>query len=161
MSTFLDFIKPNTPLQNILQAGLLAGTLDILAAFTNAYWSAGTTPVTVLKFVASGVWGRAAFAGGTSTALWGLLFHFLIALSWAVLFFLFYPAIQKIAPNWIFNGIIYGIIIWTIMNWVILPMTNAPARPFNLTQAIINIFILIICVGLPISGVVARYYINK
>lgn len=39
-------------IKTILLTGLLAGTLDISAALTNAYISNGVTPIRVLQFIA-------------------------------------------------------------------------------------------------------------
>ena len=65
--------------QPIFWGGLIAGTLDICAAFLTAWLRAGVTPVRVLHFVASGLIGAAAFNGGARTAILGLALHFLIA----------------------------------------------------------------------------------
>ncbi|MBK7873553.1 MAG: hypothetical protein IPJ74_24260 [Saprospiraceae bacterium] len=136
---------------HILKAGLVAGVLDILAAFANAYLASGTSPERVLKFIASGMYGRAAFIGGAEMAALGLLFHFLIATFWAALFFLTYPILCRISKNKIINGISYGILIWLVMNLVVLPFTNTPKGEFNLVPAIIGASILILFVGLPLS----------
>lgn len=63
---------------NILIAGLIAGTLDILAAI---YLLAGGNAAGVLKYIAAGAFGQAALAGGTEMIVFGLLFHYIIALS--------------------------------------------------------------------------------
>ncbi len=93
MSTSYQLTPSRSAGSTIVQAGLLAGTLDISAACIHAYLLRGTTPVQVLRYVASGVWGTDAFQGGTGIALQGLLFHFIIAFGWTVLFFLAYPLI--------------------------------------------------------------------
>ena len=54
------------------------------ATITLKFW---VLPMRTLQSVASGVPGRAAFTGGTLTALLGLLFHFLIAFTAATVFF--------------------------------------------------------------------------
>src|ERR1700741_772263 len=58
--TAAEVSKKNSPLKTILFAGLTAGVLDILAAFISAYIVNGVTPDRVLRFVASGVFGREA-----------------------------------------------------------------------------------------------------
>jgi hypothetical protein len=64
----------------ILKAGLIVGTLDILAAFIQYAIKTGKNPTVVLKFIASGVFGKEAFNGGTMMNVYGLIFHFVIAL---------------------------------------------------------------------------------
>lgn len=50
-------------IKTILYAGLLVGSLDITAAFLDFYISTGNGPGGVLRFIASGVFGREAFTG--------------------------------------------------------------------------------------------------
>lgn len=159
MSTSPELTKGQPPVGIILQAGLIAGTLDILAAFTNAYLSSGVSPLAVLRYVASGVFGNTAFSGGMPMAAAGLLIHFLIATAWAALFYLLYPIIRKISTNWIINGLVYGIVVWLIMNLVMLPLSNTPVGPVKFSpQAFIGMGILMLCIGLPISWIVQRSY---
>lgn len=153
--------KPN-PLKTILLTGLVAGTLDILAAFANAYLSNAVSPIRVLQFIASGLLGKNAFEGGLTTAGLGLIIHFIIAFSWTILFFFLYQKIKLLSINPIITGLVYGLIIWLIMNLAVLPMTNINKQPFSLNwQTFIGIGILMLFVGLPISIMVNRYYSNK
>ena len=68
-----------------LIAGVIAGALDIAAAFIHAYLARGTQPEQVLRYIASGVFGKEA-ANGNMMIVWGLLFHFLIAISFTFSF---------------------------------------------------------------------------
>jgi uncharacterized membrane protein YagU involved in acid resistance len=61
--------------QAILWAGLIAGVLDITAAFVN-HGLRGRSPVWVLQSVAGGWLGVDTFKGGLKTALLGLVTHF-------------------------------------------------------------------------------------
>jgi hypothetical protein len=85
------YIKPNImkpfPFGKAVVAGLIVGTLDILAAFIQYYISTQKNPLVVLKFIASGVFGKEAFSGGDVMLFWGLLFHFTIATCFAIFFF--------------------------------------------------------------------------
>ncbi len=147
------------PLRVILQAGLIAGTFDILAAFTHAYLAGGATPERVLRFVASGVFGASAFTGGMWIAVAGLLFHYLIAIGWAAIFYMLYPTIRKASTNWVINGFVYGIIVWTLMNFVLVPLSNTAPHPIKFTQnTFIGLGIIMLCIGLPISWIVQRKY---
>jgi hypothetical protein len=134
----------------ILKAGLLAGLLDILAAFATFYIKTGKNPVIILKFIASGVFGNTAFSGGLEMAGLGLLFHFVIAFLFAAIFVL----VARILPETSVKlpaGILYGLFIWLVMNLIVVPLSGAPKQSFHLPDAILNAAILIICVGLPIS----------
>ncbi len=77
-------------LKTILISGLLVGTLDILSAFVDVYISSGKNSLVVLNYIASAAIGKTAFAGGVGIQLLGLLFHFIIAFLFTVLFFWLY-----------------------------------------------------------------------
>ncbi len=145
----------------IIKAGLIAGTLDILCALVQFYLRTGKNPDAVLKFIASGVFGKAALAGGTEMALLGLLFHFIIAFTWTVIFFKLYPQITRVAKNKFVTGLLYGLFIYAIMTRVVLPLSNTPKIPFNVVQAVIGIVILMFAVGLPISFLISKHYSTK
>src|SRR5262252_5521877 len=96
----------------ILLVGLLVGALDILTAFADYFLATGNGPEGVLKFIASGVFGRAAFKGGANMIISGLLFHFLIAYFFTLLFFLIYPKTKFLQKSKIITAVIYGMFIW-------------------------------------------------
>ena len=71
----------------IAWTALLVGTLDIVAAFVDYWLATGRGPEGVLRYVASGAFGSAAFTGGICMIWYGLLFHYMIAAAWTALFF--------------------------------------------------------------------------
>lgn len=146
----------------IVITGLLAGTLDILAAVIRYTIRTGNSPVRLLEFIASAVFGREeAFSGNTMMGVWGLTFHYLIAFTWTVIFFLAYPRTRLLRGNKFITAIAYGAVIWLIMNLIVLPLSRIPAAPFDLKQVIIGALILMAFVGLPISIMANRYYSGK
>lgn len=144
--------------KTILWVGLLAGSLDILAAFLQAYLVRGTSPVTVLQFIASGAFGKPAFSGGWPMTLAGLLFHYIIAYSFTALFFLIYPFIRGLARHIAIAAIIYGVFIYVVMNLLVLPMTKIPPIAFTWSKAAIATGILIAAIGLPVSFFARQFY---
>ena len=140
----------------ILSAGLLAGILDGLAACVNYYFSTGNHPIRVFQYIASAFFGKEAFAGGWRMASWGILFHMLIATAFATLFFFLLPVFRKLSGNKIVVGIVYGLLVWAIMNLLVVPLTRAPKLPFQIKSVIIGIVILITMVGIPISLIVYK-----
>jgi hypothetical protein len=134
-----------------IRAGLIVGTLDITAACIQYYLKTGKGPAGVLKFVASGIFGKTAFTDGLAMPVLGLLFHFIAAFSFTFFFFWLTnktPALLKII---VLTGIFYGIFIWTVMNMIVLPLSNTPTIPFILMNALIAASILIICIGIPLA----------
>lgn len=144
-------------LSAILWAGLLAGTLDIIAACGLFSIRTGQDPTIVLRFVASGALGTNAMTGGWTTALLGLLLHFIIAFSWTILYFLIFPKLPK--GNWIVYGLVYGIVVWLLMNLIVLPyLSRITPRPLNWEGAITGTIVLMIAIGLPVSYLANKFY---
>jgi hypothetical protein len=142
----------------VLTTGLIAGTLDIVAACLSAYIQRGMTPERLLQYVASGLFGADAFDGGMAMAVVGLVMHFMIAISWTLLFYLLYPRLNFLRKNKILSGIIYGAFVWVMMNRVILPLTAIPSSPFNVKSALIGMVILMLAIGMPNAFRAPGYY---
>lgn len=138
-------------------AWLIAGTLDLSAAAIQTL-IAGRDPLMMLKFIASGVFGTDAFAGGNGFAMAGALFHYVIALIWTVLFFLLYPRWKFLQKNIWLSGVVYGLLVWLVMNRIVLPLSNTPPIPFTIKGALISSAILILAIGIPLSLMARKYY---
>lgn len=145
----------------VLYIGLLVGTFDILAALTNYYISTGKNPIVIFKYISSGVLGTDAFTGGTGIVLMGLLLHYIIAVSFAILFCILYYNIKLLSNHKIFTGITYGIFIWAIMNLIIVPLSSTPKSPFDTSHAVKEMLILIFMIGLPLSFFTGRFIFSK
>lgn len=152
-----------SPFKAILATALAAGTLDIIAAIASVSIKAGDLRVVpVLKYIASGVFGRDAMKGGTEMVLSGLLFHYLIALVFTVIFFLLYPRWPFLQKHTITSGLVYGVVVWVIMNRVVLPLSRIPTGPFKINAwMLLQVGILMCCIGLPISLLIGRYYSKR
>lgn len=143
-------------LRTILIAGLFAGTLDGCAASIQYFLATGGNPVPVFTYIASGVFGQAAYSGGPFMAVWGVLFHYAIATSWASLYVLLYPRIPLLSRNMFISAAFYGLFVWSMMNLVIVPLSRV--RPLHPTYVknLIGICILVVCIGLPIALITDR-----
>ena len=143
----------------IIQAGLITGTLDILSAFIYYYIKSGKTNFLVIfKFIASGIFGKAAGDGGTNMILAGLILHYAIAFAFTIFFFWLYPKVNLMSKNRVVTAIIYGLFVWSVMNLIVVPLSNTAQRPFNIANAVTNMCILIICIGVPLSFIANAYY---
>ncbi|WP_281321915.1 DUF1440 domain-containing protein [Flavobacterium aestivum] len=142
-------------IKTIFLAGLVAGLLDGTAAVVflgKMNYSA------VFKFVASGLFGKSAFAGGNEMIIYGIIIHLLIAMTFAFLYYFSFSKISFFSKNKIIGGLLFGLLVWMIMNLLVLPFTNISHSPIILISAIKNILILMICVGLPISLIMQKQY---
>jgi hypothetical protein len=140
-------------LLSILLASLIAGTLDGLAA---VFILAKGQAAMVFKYIASAVYGKQAFAGGSGMIWTGVALHYLIAAIFTVLFFILYDLMPVIRKRGFLVAVIYGIFVWVVMNLLVLPLTQV-ANTITLEGAIKNILILIICIALPIVLIRHRY----
>jgi hypothetical protein len=138
-------------------AGILVGTLDIVAALILTTMRGGN-PVKLFQFIASGLFGMPAFAGGWRYAVYGLTLHYVIAMAWTLLFFYMGRKFRRIYHHKVLSGILYGMIIWIIMNLVVLPLSATPPIPFNYTAALTGILVLIAAIGLPLAFVSAKHF---
>jgi len=151
-------LQTSQALRAIGWAGLLAGSLDITAAFVEAHLE-GRSPLSLLQGIAGGLLGMSSFRGDLATAVLGAFFHFLIAFTAAALF---YAASRKwtfLVKHSVPSGLLYGVMVYSFMNFVVLPLSAYHAtitlRPtIGLAR---DIAIVMIMVGLPISLVVRKY----
>ena len=54
-------------------------------------------------------------------------------------------------------GALYGVIVYSVMDFVVLPLSAVAQRPFNPGLAAIMVVIHIVCVGLPIAWAASRW----
>jgi len=150
--------KKNSMLIYIIGIGLLTGTLDAIAAIIDN-WK--IPAAFIFKYIASGVFGKAAFAGGPNMVLWGVLFHYLISFLFTTAFFLLHPMFYSWFRNKLVTAIFYGLITWVVMNVIVLPLTNIPPQHFQLIPGLTACGILIVCIGVPVSFIATGYYFYK
>ena len=146
------------PFSTALRTGLLVGTLDGIAAIIMFLIRGGKDPGKIFQYIASAAIGKESFSGGWSTILLGVLFHYFIACAFTFIFFFVYPRLKFFYKSPVLSGLLYGIIIWLIMNLVVIPMSRLPQSPINPSQAIPGIIILMLVVGLPLALVARKYY---
>ena len=141
----------------IALACLIAGILDISDAFI-FYGLRGISPTRILQGIASGVLGRGAFTQGTHSALLGLLLHFFIATTWAAIY-IFASRGFPLSRHPILWGSLYGIVVYLIMNYVVVPLSKIGPRPTPPLIPLINgVAALILFIGIP-AALIARRYI--
>lgn len=145
-------------LRAILWGGLVAGTLDITYAFVFFGLRNKITPARVLQSVASGLLGADAFKGGLGADALGLFCHFLIAVSAAAIYYAASRKLTFLVSHAAVCGVIYGVVIYAVMNYVVVPLSAAPQR--NAPAAIVVVTGLLVhmfFIGLPIALATRRY----
>jgi uncharacterized membrane protein YagU involved in acid resistance len=145
----------------IIIAGLTAGLFDITAACIHfMIASGGKSPVFIFKYIASAAFGKEkAYSGSLLMEALGLLFHFIIAMSFTAFFFFIYPKFKFLSINIFITGLAYGIFAWLVTNLVVLPLSRIHKFPSNFNAStIVGILILMFVFGLPIALFAKKYY---
>jgi uncharacterized membrane protein YagU involved in acid resistance len=154
--------KQKNLLTTILLTGLLVGSLDLASALIKYKIDfPDKSPVRILRYIASAVFGKEKANSDASMPYLGTLFHFLIAYSFTIIFFLIYPSISFASKYRLLTGILYGLLIWTIMNRIVVPQTLIRPAPFNLKQSLIQATILIVAIGIPLSYIAGSFFRGK
>ncbi|WP_278021112.1 DUF1440 domain-containing protein [Flavobacterium ginsengisoli] len=146
--------------RTIISSGLVAGTLDItVAILIYAGILHKTTAEKILQSIASGIFKKEAYTGGSEMTLVGLGLHFLIAFIFAWFYFKIFPYIPFFKINTLLSGISYGFFIWVVMNLLVLPIVFPVLPEKNLDfPLLLSILIVICCVGIPIAFITRKYY---
>lgn len=150
-----------TPLSftaTLIITGLIAGTLDILAAI---FLLANGHAAAVFKFIASAAFGRAAAKGGADMIIAGAFFHYFIAFCWVGLYFIAYNHVSLLRKNVVFVTVCYGLFVWLVMNMIVVPMTHIGHKAGNPVMALVNAIILMICIALPAVWMRNLYEMKK
>jgi hypothetical protein len=130
--------------------------MDITAAFVT-WWPKGVLPSRILKGIASGMLGPDAYNGGWPIAALGLAFNFFIAFSAATVFYFASRKLAFLTQHPFLSGPLYGVAVYLVMYWIVMPLSRYRHRPFTLTSTTIAIVTHIICVGLPIALVISHF----
>ena len=135
----------------VIGGGLLAGTFDI--TYACVFWGikAGVSPERIFQSVAAGLLGRASFSGGTRTAALGLFLHYFIATTMSVVYYFvsrWWAALHR--QPWFF-GPAYGLLLYLIMNYVVLPLSRALPSSKNLLWIVLSVAVHMLLIGTPIA----------
>jgi hypothetical protein len=113
------------------------------------------------QYIASGALGMAAFEGGITTALLGVLFHLIISIVIAAVFILSTDRIPLLRRNLIVGSLLYGFGVFIVMHMIVTPISATPPIPAPtlpwLFEAIIEHILL---VGLAL-GFIVQWNANK
>jgi predicted neutral ceramidase superfamily lipid hydrolase len=144
--------------KSIFLTTLIAGTCDIVAACTQAYIVAKILPLRILKYIASGVFGKSAYEGGIEMSLLGLVFHYMIAFACTAVFYWLYPKLSFLKFSLFLNTFTIGIVAWFVTTQMIIPISQITPAPFSISKVLMAISILIVCIGLPIAYRAKQFY---
>ena len=144
--------------RTIVWATLVAGTLDILSAFV---WTliAGGNPANVLPSVASGPFGDAIKDSSLAAPL-GLTVHFAIMLVMVAVYVAVAARVPALKRQWPLAGILYGLLLWFVMYWIVLPLRFGIPHPGEAAVTARQLISHVLLVGIPIAWITARRQIE-
>jgi hypothetical protein len=153
--------RPVNPLLVILIAGLVAGFFDITYACIFFGLRFHLSPIRILQSVAQGALGQSAFAGGLKTALLGLVFHFLIAVIVAAVYYFASRVISFMIDHAVISGLLYGLCVYLVMYGIVrrYSAVHAQALPWQSPWGILipNLLVHMIGIGLTIALIVRKF----
>jgi hypothetical protein len=142
----------------ILAGGLLMGALDIADAIIFWWLYRDAPPARILQSVASGLLGAKAYEGGAATAALGLVLHFVIATTIAAVYVAGSRKLPVLVERAALCGMAYGLAVYGVMNYVVLPLSAFPGRlTFALIPFLNGILGHALLVGLPVAIMTRRY----
>jgi len=119
----------------ILYGGFVAGSLDILAAaLINR-----VDPLIIMRAIASGLLGRAAFQGGLPVAMLGLLLQWAMSLLIAAIFVFAAARLAWLGRHWVAAGLLYGVVVFVVMEYVVVPLSAAAKPHFTALSLLENL----------------------
>jgi hypothetical protein len=145
----------NAALRTVLLAGCAGASIDLIFAFLFFGWTLGITPLRIMQSVASGLYGRASFDGGLTTAAVGFLAHYFILIVAASWYWLASRRLPWLNRNWFVSGVAFGLAIYAVMTWIVVPLSAAPRGKPTLIN-VIGQFLIHPVIGLAIAWIVSR-----
>jgi hypothetical protein len=114
----------------ILLGGAIAGAVDIGAAMLINHVSLDL----VLRVIASGLKGKAATTEAGTNILWlGFGLQELMGIIIAAIFGAASMVMPVIARRWVTFGLLYGVAVFVVMNYLVLPLSAASTKGFHFT----------------------------
>jgi uncharacterized membrane protein YagU involved in acid resistance len=142
---------------SVVRIGLIAGTLDISENLIfNAFRH--ITPTQIFQYIASGLTGVWAFHAGMASVALGVAIHYTIALFWTAVYYAASRRFGILIRRPVVCGLVYGGVVYLVMNFVVLPLTRVPhARAAaTLASRVSGVLALLLCVGLTIALLLRR-----
>jgi uncharacterized membrane protein YagU involved in acid resistance len=112
-------------LSGILLGGIVAGTIDIGAACLIT----GHDAIFILQTIAGGLLAKRAHSGGVPTALLGLALQELMGVLIAAIYVVAAAILPLLRRRWLAGGLAYGVVIFFVMNYVVVPLSAWKHRP--------------------------------
>lgn len=145
--------------RGVFLATLVSGTLDAIAGIVVYDFALGRMSIIqILQWIASGVFGARAFEMGLAGAIYGTIFHYLVAFGFSLGLFIFYERLKVLKDYPVFSGLAFGGYVWVGMNFLVLPLSNTVVGGFEPGVALIGFVWHMLLVGLPITLIAKKSF---
>jgi hypothetical protein len=137
-------------LKTSIYAGLVAGTIDIGAACTINQ----VGPVPILRFIASGLLGTP-LAHEPWVYCLGMVLQWLMSIIIAAIFVSAAAKVPALLRRWVAAGIAYGVVVYFVMTFVVVPLSRAKSGHVSWTSFAENLLAMIVF-GLIVAYIAQR-----
>lgn len=141
MTSITSANKSNSLLRPIVIGGMFIFIIEIIHQAIFITLIQKTPFILIWQYIASGLLGDAAFAGGMATAWLGVFFHLIISFVIAAVFILAADRIPLLRRNVIVGSLLYGFGVFIVMNMIVTPLSATPPIPAPTTQELILIIL--------------------
>jgi hypothetical protein len=109
----------------ILMAGSIAGVIDIGAA--SLIYSA--RPDRILQAIAAGLLGKESFSAGAESSVLGFVLQIFMSCLIAAVYVIATHRLPALRRNWVVAGLAYGVVVFGVMNYVVVPLSAVGKSP--------------------------------
>lgn len=142
----------NSFFKRVLLTVLIAGSLDLVYAYTSVFIRTGRISTKMFQYIAGGALGlKNTMDGGAPVILLGIFFHYFIVTCFTLFFFFLYRRTRVFGLNKYAAGLLYGFFIWPVMNLVVLPLSALPPATIVVWRALLDAALLGVVIGIPVS----------
>jgi uncharacterized membrane protein YagU involved in acid resistance len=136
----------------IVLGGLIAGTIDVGAACVIN----GRSIPFILHAIAGGLLAQRSFAGGTATVLLGFFLQELMSIVIAAIYVLAAQKLALLTQRWVVFGLLYGVGIFVVMNYVVMPLSAwGHASHFTMQKFLENLAAMLL------FGLIVSYFTQR
>ena len=136
-----------------LLASVAAGIPDVFvaAALSRA------PPGRILQTIASGVLGEASYVGGSTSMALGLGLQIAMSFVIALIYNFAFSYVADIRRSPLIFGALYGVVIFVVMNFVVVPLSRAHPQPQWDLKSVVAMLIVMVLFGEIISFIAAAF----
>jgi hypothetical protein len=129
-NSWQDAPRANRTLSSAALLAFVLAAVDLI--FASTYWHQlyGVPVAQLVQSIASGLLGKRAFVGGTSTVLLGLLLQYVMMFMMVGTYYLLSRRFTLLRRHPWRYGLLYGVVLYIVMNGIVVPLSAAPKTPF-------------------------------